>query len=350
MTTDNMIGFRTDANETIATGHVMRCMTIADKVKALGEEVIFFTSDNGAVDYLKERGFESVVLNSDWENPLEETDSLVELCEKYEITAMLFDSYRFTKEYFDSFRSKSASKVYMAYIDDLYEDVYPVDMIVNYNGYHTNFPYSEKYSENVKLLLGPMYVPLRTQFEQQPQKPFHTPMQVLIASGGGDRYDVLPSIMEQIKNRKEFKNVDFAVILGNMCKKENEIDRLSYFSHNMFVYKNVTDMAGLMDKCDVAVSAAGTMLYELSAMSVPTIFYVTADNQKHDADYFADSDRMIDGGDVREDKETVIGRILDELSELIEDKQRRKKMGEVLSHVTDGKGADRIARALCGVE
>lgn len=39
-------------------------------------------------------------------------------------------------------------------------------------------------------------------------------------------------------------------------------------------------MSELMQQCDMAVSAAGSTLYELCACGMPTITYVLADNQK----------------------------------------------------------------------
>ena len=39
-----MIAIRTDANEKIAMGHLMRCLSIAKQLKEKGQEVIFFSS------------------------------------------------------------------------------------------------------------------------------------------------------------------------------------------------------------------------------------------------------------------------------------------------------------------
>ena len=50
-----MIGIRADANEVVATGHIMRCMTIAGQLKKLGEEVIFFLADDYGISMLEEK-------------------------------------------------------------------------------------------------------------------------------------------------------------------------------------------------------------------------------------------------------------------------------------------------------
>ena len=47
-----MIFIRTDSNNEVATGHVMRCMTIADKLIKYGEKVKFIVKDVDTVNLL----------------------------------------------------------------------------------------------------------------------------------------------------------------------------------------------------------------------------------------------------------------------------------------------------------
>lgn len=49
-----MLYIRTDMNEQIATGHIMRCISIADALTVAGEAVTFILADEQAVDLLKQ--------------------------------------------------------------------------------------------------------------------------------------------------------------------------------------------------------------------------------------------------------------------------------------------------------
>ena len=98
-----------------------------------------------------------------------------------------------------------------------------------------------------------------------------------------------------------------------------------------------------MGRCDMAVSAAGTMLFELCAMRVPTVFFVCADNQQYDSEFFGREERMLFAGDIRKDREDCLERVLAGLKALMEDQALRERMEDALGRVTDGRGAERIS-------
>lgn len=67
--------FRTDANEEIATGHVMRCMTVGEELIKRGQQVKFLVSDMDSTKLLKDKNYEYTVLNSKW-NFLDNVDEI----------------------------------------------------------------------------------------------------------------------------------------------------------------------------------------------------------------------------------------------------------------------------------
>ena len=57
-----MFYIRADGNEKIGMGHIMRCLTIADAIKAEGEEVCFLVADEKPVKVIEDRGFQTKIL------------------------------------------------------------------------------------------------------------------------------------------------------------------------------------------------------------------------------------------------------------------------------------------------
>ncbi len=153
-------------------------------------------------------------------------------------------------------------------------------------------------------------------------------------------------ILEKAIEREALKDVAFHVIAGVYHPRGDELESFAGVHANVQVYRPCRDVAGLMQKCDAAASAAGTMLYELSAMQVPTVFFQTADNHRYDGEFFADEERMIDAGDIRQDRDACLTAVCEGIERLLGDEALRARMRERLSLVTDGMGADRIAEEI----
>lgn len=353
-------GIRADANEEIGMGHIMRCITIAKELRKLGRKVIFFTADHYGRGLLEQAGMEYRCLETSWKDMEGETDRLREELERADCGNLLVDSYHVTKKYFDKIRDLCK----IIYIDDCFEDIYPVDMVINYNAYHVRFPYEEVYKGKARLLLGTEYVPLREEF----QKEFREKCQgakilewengerecacreegceVLLSSGGGDVCDALWSILSGLEGEETLREIVFHVVVGRFHPNKKKLEELAATNGNIKLHDHVDNMAELMGRCDMAVSAAGTMLFELCAMRIPAIFFVSADNQQYDSEFFGQEERMLFAGDIRQDREECLKRIYQGLKTLLEDGAMRDRMKEALGRVTDGCGAARIATQL----
>lgn len=359
-----VVGIRADANDTVATGHIMRCITIAEALRSKGYRTVFFTADKEAREMLSQAGMEQICLHTKWNRMEEETAGLRELLLRENVGTLLVDSYQATPAYLEALHDL----VKLAYLDDCFEEVYPVDLLINYNAYHIRFPYEKVYGGGTRLLLGTAYVPLREEFawaadetlreefaqkagknrrkEQAERKKFS----VLLASGGGDREDALRGILEKAVERTALQDVTFHVAAGAYHPKGEELDAFAAEHPNVRVYRPCQDVAGLMRECDAAASAAGTMLFELSAVQVPTVFFQTADNQRYDREFFAKEERMLDAGDIRRDREACLAAVCDGLERLLRDEKLRMRMRERLSLVTDGRGAGRIAEEIARLQ
>lgn len=341
-----VIGIRADANDTIATGHIMRCITIARQLRKKGCRVLFFTADEGAGKLLSAAGMEQICLHSQWDQMEEEIPRLRQMLSLSGIRTLLVDSYQVTPAYFEGLRDA----VQLIWIDDCFDVVCPVDVLINYNAYHERFPYKETYGEKTRLLLGPDYVPLREEFGRKSLPDSRSEdgtFSVLLSSGGGDAQDALLGILQRAVETEGLEKAVFHTVVGGRHPRERELVSFAEKHPNVKLYQPCRDMAGLMALCDGAVSAAGTMLFELSAMQVPTVFFVSADNQRYDKEFFAEQERMLFAGDIRQDREACINAVCDGIRRLITDVSLRERMKEKLSEVTDGRGAERIAEEIC---
>ncbi|MDE5569079.1 MAG: hypothetical protein K2I82_00280, partial [Ruminococcus sp.] len=222
------------------------------------------------------------------------------------------------------------------------------------------FNYKEAYHNKARLLLGTAYVPLREEFQgrhieeglgdfkqdciSDGGSDIHN--HVLISCGGGDVYNTLAGILNKTVEDEELNKVIFHTVVGKFNPNIEELKRLEKDHENIKLHYDVKNMAELMAKCDAAVSAAGTMLFELSAMQVPTVFFVCADNQQYDSEFFAKEERMLFAGDIRADRDGCIENICMKLKMILKDSELQSRMKKALYEVTDGKGAERIAKAI----
>lgn len=333
-----MIGFRVDANSEIGTGHLMRCLAIAEKIKVQGHEVHFFTVDAINKKQIDEKGFKCHVLNGKYTEIQNDFEQLRELIKKTGVKVLLIDSYFVTQVYLDKLRSI----VKVAYIDDLHEMIYPCDLLINYTIFADKINYLKLYEgTNTRLLLGCKYVPLRREFEMiKPKKHKDRPKKVLVLSGGTDQYHFLLNFVKKIVCSKEYQNMIFQVVCGKYNMDKELLKEIQFGSENLEVYENLSELKDYMVNADIAISAAGTTLYELTACGTATIGYALADNQLENLQVFSEKGFVISLGDIRKSfpQEELIS-ALNQASELA----YRKDVENKMRNLVDGCGTSYLA-------
>ncbi len=338
-----MIIFRTDGNETVGSGHVMRCLSIAQACKRKGHRCCFVTADSNYQEKIQQEGFQVWVLQSDYRYMEQELEQFAKILQKEKPKTVVVDSYFVNQEYFC--KLKQYAKVF--YIDDLMDRAHPVDGLINYNIYARKEFYVSLYKKVgmslPELYLGTTFVPLRKEFSDLPVRQVNRLCEnVLISTGGADPIGLgltLLQALEKVKNREPWS---YHIIAGSKNRNIEAMEKLAAKLPNVQLHKNVEHMAELMLKCDIAVSASGSTLYELCACGVPTICYSLADNQRQGLEAFGTLGIMENLQDLRfaEDAPRLI---LNAISNMAEQYERRENMAEKMATVVDGKGADRLA-------
>lgn len=340
------IGIRADANETVATGHVMRCIAVAEELKRMGENPVFISADDLPRSLIEQRGYEFVSLQSDWKDMEKEIDQLQVVIGQYHIGRLLVDSYYVTKLYFEKLHTLTK----IMYIDDFGKEIYDVDSVVCYANYYKELLLEERYPSKVKLLLGTDYTPLRNTFSNLPSKKISVRVKNLIVlSGGTDPFDFLCSFSGRIAESSLYKTLETVnVICGKYYMKYGELIREFSGNSKLHFYKAVEHIEDYMFSADIAITAAGVTSYELCAAGVPSITYIMAENQKKNAESFHEDGVMEYAGDLRCD--FVLDRVMELLSGKFQDLLERKKASEIMRKKVDGKGAKRVAEEICRLE
>ena len=88
---------RTEANRTTAMGHMMRCLSIADAAVRSGISVTFIVAEEGSAEVPDEKGFETIVLGTAFDNLESELSLMKEIIEERAVSVLLVDSYFVTE-------------------------------------------------------------------------------------------------------------------------------------------------------------------------------------------------------------------------------------------------------------
>ena len=137
----------------------------------------------------------------------------------------------------------------------------------------------------------------------------------------------------------------FHVIVGILNEDVAIFEKIAD-NKNIVLYNNVHNMAELMQQIDIAISAAGTVLFECCKMQIPTIFYCMADNQEDVVKGFGEDDLMLYAGDIRFIDQQVPAHITQLIEYLDKNALVREEMIMRMQNKIDGKGAERIAKEI----
>lgn len=327
---------RADMNQTIATGHVMRCLSIAEAARDEGANAVFIIADTQAEELIQSKGFRAIVLNSTWNDSEKELPDLLDLIATENIGTLLVDSYYVTENYLAALNHATS----VAYIDDLNSFHYPVDTLIAYANYWKKMNYEENYP-NTKLLLGCEFVPLRKEFQNLSSKVIRENIEnLLILTGGSDNLGISENILANIP-LEQYKKID--VICGRYFEHFDYLKTKYKDFENVHLYQAVDNLIDYMLDADVAISAGGTTLYELCATGTPTITYSFADNQLDNVRQFAEDGIMRYAGDIRYDK---VYENMQTVVESYQEKSYRNQISTQMKKLIDGQGAARVINQL----
>ena len=206
---------RADMNSEISTGHVMRCLSVADAAKRMGKKAVFIAADDQPKELIESRGHECIVLGTAWNNLESEIPALGKVIGSEKIERLFIDHYSVTENYLKAVNELTE----VIYLDDLKAFDYPVSGIVCYAVYGEDY-YPDKDPEK-KYFLGCGYAPLREAFENpHPKNIKEKPESILIMTGGSDPFGIAEGVLGAIP-LDDYRSVN--VICGRFSGKKEKL-------------------------------------------------------------------------------------------------------------------------------
>lgn len=265
------IAIRADGGSQIGMGHIMRTLVLAKELAKTNDVFYICKVDNSlsskyksGIDKVKAEGFNVVTINE---------NNIINDLKNIAVDCLITDSYDVNEEYFNL--TKGMFEI-TGYVDDMNLHYFNVDFIINQNIGAEEYSY--KANKDTRLFLGTNYTMLREEFRKNPNKNIKKEVQnFMITVGGADPNGITNIICNYVKDL-EFK---FHIVIGPSFREEN-IKKLIYLENlkdNINLYFNA-NMIEIMNECDIAISACGSTLYELSACRVPVLGLIIADNQE----------------------------------------------------------------------
>lgn len=330
---------RADGNAGIGAGHLMRCLTIAEALENKAQ-VGFVCADRDSAELAMSKGFDAYVWGTDYKHMEQELPLWEQLFDgNLRNRKILVDSYYVTNVYLEGLQTYGQ----VILLDDMCKRPWNVDKLINYNAFATiemydslNSPYKTQY------YVGGRYIPIRKEFCGKDYQPKEHAENILITTGGGDCDNIAGQILDNIRDT----SCTFHVVTGRFNPHYDELLKRSKEYGNVQVYHDVKNMAELMARCDLAVTAGGTTIYELSTLGVPFVCFSYAENQEKLTEYIGDRQIAGYGGAYHKDACGTLEGIAKQINELKKNSALRKEYSEKERKLVDGEGAKRIARII----
>lgn len=305
----NVIAFRVDASLQIGSGHVMRCITLANVLRQRGSECHFICREHPGhlLDHVRELGFfvhplqvESVVgvdrprvqgepkhaawLGSSWHDDAVECRDILQAISP---DWLVVDHYALDSRW-ESVVKPTTTRLLV--IDDLADRPHIANLLLDQSLGRSEEDYSQLLPENCGCLVGPQYALLRPEFARLREaslarRQFPRLRHLLITMGGVDKDNATGQVLSALCNCRVPEDCRVSVVMGGGAPW---IDQVKSQAASMpwltEVLVDINDMGKKMAAADLSIGAAGSTSWERCCLGLPALTVVLADNQEGVAD------------------------------------------------------------------
>ncbi len=314
--TRRMVAFRADASVGIGTGHVMRCLTLADELRRSGYSCLFIcrSAQGEMTSEIERRGHRVVTLprvsslaqtadsperdhwlGVDYQRDAQETiRALVGLDTTPDW--LVVDHYGIDARW-ENEVAPFVTQILV--IDDLANRPHSCAMLLDQNLYQQmNQRYEHLVDPGCISLLGPHYALLRNEFQQA--RSFLRPrtgeiQRLFVFFGGIDQANMTYCALKAISQLSDL-NLSGDIVVGIGNPHLNEIESVLSNLPEFRLHVQSADVARLMASTDLSIGAGGTTTWERAYLGLPSISVVVAENQREMTDAAARAGTCINLG------------------------------------------------------
>lgn len=350
---------RADASISIGSGHIARCMTLAEVLRKDGAEVVFACRQlpGHLLQRLEEQGYVAYPLPQIYPPAtVQPPEAVVDIeaplpwqADIDALAAVLGAQARFDWLIVDHYgldaRWEAAARQFadrLMAIDDLANRPHAVDVLLdqNFSAQAVDQAYAPWIGAECKAMLGPRFALLREQFHCAPIQIRPQVKRVVVNFGGFDAARQVHAAMLALGSFPELE-VDFVAGLHNPdwdAMSGLVADRPHWRLHAL-----VSDFFGLLQQADLFIGAGGGTTWERAALGVPTICVSVANNQALNAQLLAQS-----GGHLYLGPHSTLDRqrLIDAIALMCANRELRHSFAARSHALVDGQGARRVAAAL----
>jgi UDP-2,4-diacetamido-2,4,6-trideoxy-beta-L-altropyranose hydrolase len=367
-----VVVFRVDASFEIGSGHVMRCLSLANALRQLGVGCFFICREHpgNLIEHIRQQGFEvytlpivdgfkqdkgsvgsSIPIHSEWLGSTWQNDAVASLALLNDLKpSWVFVDHYALDERWESFVRPSCR--FLGVMDDLHDRPHNCDLLVDQTLGLTSEIYSSLVPVSCETLVGAEYALLRPEFQVLRKASIarrdSSPMlkHIFVNLGGVDKNNVTCRVLEGIEQSVLPNDCKVTVVMGVTSQHVNQVKTMAGSCRmNVSVLVGANNMAELMSAADIAIGAAGSTTWERCCLGLPSIMVVLAENQRDIAKQLSNRGIADVVFNINTDFENDIANALNCLTP--------KKL-DLLSHasrrVTDGGGAAFVAARIFNKE
>jgi len=354
------IAFRVDSSSQIGTGHVVRCLTLADALREIGAECQFVCREHEGhlMDHIWDRGYavcalpktreevsvEPDLAHSHWLEVDWQTDAM-QTCHGVGTEILdwiIVDHYALDHRWETALRS-SCRRIMV--IDDLADRQHDCDLLLDQNCGSSAARYLglvprvcvQRHGPEFALL-KPVYSELRAQMRARDGQV----RRALIYFGGSAAIVNLLSMAVQAFQAAELAHIELDIIVGAAYVPGSSLEELVAQRGNAKIHRQLPDLANLMATADLAIGAGGATTWERCCLGLPSILVVCAINQAE----IGKAIGKLGAGVVVYPNANLASIIREQIVVLTNDTEKYLQMSHRAAHICDGLGVSRVSKEI----